>query len=259
MKIPLLLQRSHHGLWATCWLAQLLLVVQSYELIYFDFAGRAEVTRIVLWAAQIPFQDTRLPFAEYSKAKQEGQYAAGLPVFKVDNGNAGEQDEYTFTQSLSIARYAGKLAQASDDDVVAHLYPLDALQALRVDQALDIVQDVATRTPQDKNEQVKKTLREEYFGAGGRGFALLQQLEQLIDRTSTAGPFVNGRHLSIADLHLHFLLVQGIESGNWDYVPTTYLHDHFPTIAATGQAVSAHPLVMRYYDSLVATKKSNEL
>jgi glutathione S-transferase len=62
-----------------------------YEVIYFDAAGRAEVIRILLYAAGVAFKDTRLKGPEWKQFKPTTPLGS-VPVLKID-------DE-TFCQSL---------------------------------------------------------------------------------------------------------------------------------------------------------------
>lgn len=52
----------------------------SMTLHYFDFAGRAEATRVALAYAGKKFEDHRIDFAEYGASKWAGK---GLPVLEV--------------------------------------------------------------------------------------------------------------------------------------------------------------------------------
>jgi glutathione S-transferase len=208
----------------------------------------------------MPFKDNQISFADYGAAKKEGKYPAGLPVLKTtmtpSTDDSGKEGVVEYTQSLSIAPFAGKLAQQSSDLSVANLYPSDPVQSMAVDQTLDIAQDIATKCPVHQEKEEMKRLRDEFFGKEhGKGYALFGQLQDVIQRSD--GLFVNGDLLSIADLHVCFFLTSGIESGQWDFVATTYIHENFPGISNLGKAVREHPMVVNYY-SRFETSRNNE-
>ena len=78
------------------------------KLSYFDFhGGRGEPARLALSMGGIPFEDDRVPFADWERRKEKTPFG-GLPVLEVD--------EHTVAQSNAINRYVGKLA---------NLYPSD--------------------------------------------------------------------------------------------------------------------------------------
>ena len=56
------------------------------------------------------------------------------------------------------------------------MYPADDLAALAVDEIMDVCQDILTKCPQDKDEEVKKTKRQEY--AAGKMKSLFELLAQ---------------------------------------------------------------------------------
>ena len=83
-----------------------------------------------MFASGIKHTDKFLLFSEYQEVKSTSQdwaWKNGLPVLGVD----GKE----FTQSLAQLRYAGKKAG---------LYPTADVDALAVDEILDITQDILT-------------------------------------------------------------------------------------------------------------------
>jgi hypothetical protein len=92
-------------------------------------------------------------------------------------------------------RFVGKLSG---------LYPEQPMDALAVDEVMDVVQDVLTRTPQDADADVKKAKREEYAAGKLKGYmALLAHRCQSTD----GGPYVLGASLTIADLVLYYYVL----------------------------------------------------
>lgn len=82
---------------------------------YFDDAGRAELTRLVLTFGNVEFIDERIDDADFPALKPSlplGQ----LPILDVN--------DTTYSQSMAMARYTAK---------ISGLYQEDVLDALRVD------------------------------------------------------------------------------------------------------------------------------
>lgn len=72
------------------------------------------------------YEDKRISFPEFGALKASGVFPFGsVPVLDID----GER----FAQSCAILRYVGKLAG---------LYPEDPVAALRVDMALDSIEEL---------------------------------------------------------------------------------------------------------------------
>lgn len=194
---------------------------------YFDMhGGRGEVARIALSIAGIEFEDIRIPFPDWPKAKPGTPFGV-IPVLEVDG--------YPLSQSNTINRYVGKLSG---------LYPDDPLEAARCDEVMDAVEDVAVRVIAtfSMDEQAKKAARTElaetlfprYYG----------RLAKVLEERD--GWFAGGK-LTVADLKV-FLQVRHVKSGNLDYVPANTLHDIAPVLGEHFERVNADPRVRAYYE-----------
>lgn len=99
--------------------------MSDLELVYFNFAGRADYIRLACTIGGVKFTDTRLSYEEFKKRKPtfpNGQ----VPVLVID----GKEQ---LTESNSILRFVGKLGG---------LYPSDPLVAARVDAAMDTIEEL---------------------------------------------------------------------------------------------------------------------
>jgi glutathione S-transferase len=192
---------------------------------------RAEVSRLALFIANIPFEDQRISREEFSAMKLSGELPFGqMPVLEVD-GN-------TLAQTGAIARFCGKQA---------NLYPTDDFNAAKVDEAIDLATDITSLVSpsmREKDTEKKAAMRTQlatttlpkYFGF----------LEMLLEQNGDTGYYV-GDCLSIADLAI-WRLLGWLASGMLDGIPTDVMAP-FPLVTAHFQAIEAHPKVRSWMDS----------
>lgn len=107
---------------------------------------------------------------------------------------------------------------------MAGFYPEDALDALIVDEAMETMNELMMKTPQNADVEEKKKARKEF--QGGQMTKWFTFLESRIQAAGGEG-FVKS-FPSIADLSL-WLMCEGIKSGSWDYIDPTFV-DGFPGI-----------------------------
>jgi glutathione S-transferase len=199
----------------------------TLKLTYFDFhGGRGEPARLALAMAGIPFEDDRIPFAEWQRRKQGAPFGA-VPLLEVDG--------QVLAQSNAINRYVGKLAK---------LYPSDPWEAALCDETMEAVEDITNKIaatmflPDDQKKSERQALV-----AGPIPFfltALAQRLEQ------HGGRYFAGDRLSVADLKV-FMLMRQLRSGVLDHVPTD-LPDRFaPKLVEHYARIKEEPGVKAYY------------
>mmetsp|Transcript_14624 Transcript_14624/g.37276 ORF Transcript_14624/g.37276 Transcript_14624/m.37276 type:complete len:242 (-) Transcript_14624:25-750(-) len=196
-------------------------------LTYFDGKGRAEAIRIALFAAGVPFEDKRVDYSVWSasnmKAETPGQ---ALPVLSVDG--------QVYTQSIAIARWAGKKSS---------LYPSDDRLAMRCDEIMDVFQEVLTKTPQDPDAGKKAALRKAYSEGPMR-----VKMELVNSYAEAAGEgFSCGDGVTVADLSI-MGFVDMIRAGDFDHVPPSYI-DQFPALVALASRTAESKVVKGYYAS----------
>lgn len=197
------------------------------KLTYFDFdGGRGEAARLALYIGGIAFEDHRVAGKDWPALRASTPFHA-VPVLEVDGA--------VFTQSNSINRYVGKLAG---------LYPLDELQALLCDEAMDAAEDITTRIGQtlELSEEAKKKAREELVA--GR---LARYLEQFQSKLAAAGgEYFADRRLTVADLKV-YLWVRWLRSGVLDHIPKDVVDRVAPLLVKHGERVASHAKVEEYY------------
>jgi glutathione S-transferase len=200
------------------------------KLDYFDFhGGRGESARLTLAIGEIPFDDNRIPLADWPAARDDAPLKA-VPVLHVD----GE----AVTQSNSINRFLGRLA---------NLYPEDAFQALRCDEIMDVVEDALVKivvTFGIKDEAEKKAAREKLSDGAIKQY--LGYLGGLLD--AGGGDYFVDDRLTVADLKV-FIWVRSLRSGVLDYIPTDIVDTVAPNLAAHCDKVASHPSIVAWYDA----------
>ncbi|CAM9858884.1 unnamed protein product [Choristocarpus tenellus] len=103
----------------------------TYKLTYFNIAGRAEPIRQAFVIANIPFEDYRIPSAEFRAKKASGDLRWGTVPSLDIVGTDGKTT--TISQTLAIFRFVSRKGG---------LYPADPVEAARVDEILDAYQDM---------------------------------------------------------------------------------------------------------------------
>jgi len=203
----------------------------NFEVVYFDQPmGRGEPIRLAFYLAGIPFSDHRIPFKDWPEFKPKTPYG-GIPLLKVDNLPI-------FAQSNSILRYVGK---------ITGIYPKNDLEALRVDEILDSIEETSSvvfSLRKVSDPEKLKILSEEMFLSQQSPFLTwLANIEKTLQITG-GNPWVIGT-LTIADLKLA------------TFVNRTKKLDHFPSnliesyarISQVSKAVMAHSKVVEWYET----------
>ena len=200
------------------------------KLTYFDFnGGRGEANRLAMAIANIPFEDDRIPQADWPELKPSVRFQA-LPVLEVD----GEK----ISQSNTISRYIGKLGG---------LYPEDPLEAARCDEVLEALEDVTNKmvptlfmTDEDEKRKAREAL------AAGPFTLYLTKLGQILE--DRGGEYFADGRLTIADIKV-FLWVRHLRSGALDYVPADLVDRLAPNLVGLFERVNSNPAVIAWYEA----------
>ena len=75
---------------------------QSFKLVYFNFRGRAEISRMLFSLAKQPFIDHRIELAEWPGLKPQTLFQK-LPYLEVTD--EATKQKTVLAQSISISRY----------------------------------------------------------------------------------------------------------------------------------------------------------
>jgi prostaglandin-H2 D-isomerase / glutathione transferase len=191
---------------------------------YFDFAGRAESTRILLHAAKADWKDVRLDSAAWNAYK---------PISPLGQIPTLDMDGVEFCQSVAIVRYAAKLAD---------LYPTDAFHALIVDEAMDTMSECMIKFPFSEGREARQAFQQnimpKYFGL----------VESRIQKFGGAHKDTVCGVFSVADIDL-MTWVHFLQSGFFDHIDTDFFKD-YPGITACVEQTAKQPQVVAYHASL---------
>jgi glutathione S-transferase len=196
-------------------------------LVYFDIDGaRGEAARLALVIGGVPFEDDRVKFTDWEGRKSGTPFGA-LPVLEVDG--------QTVAQSNGINRYVGKLAG---------LYPADAWQAALCDEAMDAVEEIATRVWSTMRlPAAEMKAQRESLAAGPLAYSLDRLQQRLVAHGGRY--FADGR-LTVADLKV-FVWIRHLRSGQLDHVAVDLPDRVAPRLVEHHDRVKAHPAVKTYY------------
>lgn len=222
--------------------------------LYFDVTGRAMPARIALFAAfgKDGWVNEAIDFASFGEEKRklaEGKSDArlvsgSLPQLTLPSkpGCAAR----TYCQTMSIARWACSYAQTHGLADITDLYPSqDPDKLIVMDEAITFAMEILDRCPQESNADAKKIKREEYASADGFMTRAMRVLETRLGEAE--GDFLLGNEPCLADFTIHGLALM-ISSGNFDYVPASYLN-RFPRLLKHIGAVPGCALVKRYVEA----------
>lgn len=172
------------------------------------------------------FEDFRFAPADFAVVRQTTPFGQ-VPTLHVDGAQV--------TQSDSILRYAGKLAE---------LYPADAYQALLCDEVMYVVEEAnvklgpSFRMTGDAQREARLAL---VNGSMPVYLAWLQS--QLLAR---GGEYFADNRLTVADLKV-FTDVRTLNSGRLDHVPTDLVAKVAPALNEHMKRIAQTPAVAQYY------------
>ena len=202
----------------------------DYKLTYFDFpGGRGEPIRIAFHAAGIEFDDHRISFEEFMQTRESMRFSCA-PVLHADGVEV--------TQSNAMLRFVGKHAG---------LYPEDPLQALYCDEAMDAVEDLLHQIVHTFGLEGKELESAREKLKSGWLTIFIKGLSELLERGG--GEYFADNRLTVADLKV-FVQTRSLRSGTLDHIPSDFVDELAPVLAAHEERVAADPVVTAYYESL---------
>jgi glutathione S-transferase len=204
----------------------------DYKLTYFGISGgRGEPIRIAFHAAGIEFDDHTISFEEFMKARTDLRFSC-VPVLHADGVEV--------TQSNAMLRFVGKKAG---------LYPDDELQAMYCDEAMDAVEDLLHQIVHTfglegaELEAAREKLKNGWLTTYING------LSEILERGG-GEYFADGR-LTVADLKV-FVQIRSLRGGTLEHIPSDFVDELAPNLAAHEERIAADPVVVAYYESRAA-------
>jgi glutathione S-transferase len=212
-------------------------MASSLCLTYLPIAARGFPIRFALRVAGRAFEDKRLPREELLSGRGSAGYSASFPLGQLPTlAIEGE----LFTESVALSRYA---AQGTE------LYPADALEALRVEEVIAIIDELWSKVPMARHFGLSEpaalqAARQHFLSSVAPRF-----LERLSERVGARGsPFVLPGGPSLADVWLcalHTQVASGAYSTPEPGVPASLLEGS-PRLIACVSAFRAHPLFVQH-------------
>ncbi|OON17888.1 glutathione S-transferase protein [Opisthorchis viverrini] len=162
---------------------------EKYKLYYFTFRARAEVIRMVLHAAGVPFDDERISADDWPKRKSEIP-GGRMPVLQVFEPGRPDKPK-NYVESMAIARMLAKRFNLMDDTEEGY-YNIERM----IGECEDVLKELrnAFLSPADKKEQLVKEAMETSIPK------LLNLISQSL--SESAGRFVAGCKVTLGDLCL---------------------------------------------------------
>mmetsp|Transcript_9629 Transcript_9629/g.10882 ORF Transcript_9629/g.10882 Transcript_9629/m.10882 type:complete len:231 (+) Transcript_9629:40-732(+) len=206
--------------------------LENCKVTYFDLPGRGEPIRLALSAAKITFTDERIAFKDWPALKPSTPWGS-LPVLTLADGTV-------VAQGRACLRLVGKYTG---------LYPADPLLAVRVDELLDVLEDIGSKTNATGRglEQAEKDAKRlEAVSKGGNVYALLEKVDAFFG-THGANGFAVGSALTVADLAV-YAATGMLSCGFYDGVPKEVLTP-FANVQANRKTVANLPEIVALIDA----------
>jgi len=203
---------------------------------YFPIAGRAEPIRLALLLGGFKYFDERVDRADWEqKYKKQAPYGQ-LPTLTIG--------AKTIAQTKAILRYVGKLTKHKG----VLLYPKDPLAAAKVDELLDVFDDLwilLAPTFRIADQGQKELVRKKLFVAGAEAAVIMDTLEKAVGESSS-DYVVPQAGLTIADL-TYFGFITFIRSGFIEGLEDRRLFEAWPKILAHKERIGKIPEIAAYY------------
>jgi len=205
----------------------------TYKLTYFNGRGLAEIIRLVLTAADVPFEDIRITHEDHANLKPTLPFGQ-IPILEIDS-------KVTLCQSHAIARYLARKY---------NLAGKTELEQAQADMIVDCIDDVTKPilnflfqvTDAEKKEELKKKYLEEQLPE------YLTKLEAMLASNKSGEGYFVGEGLTWADLYL----IRFKEGLSMSGVSQNPLDKHLKLKALCDRVVNL-PKIVAYQSKLPAT------
>jgi glutathione S-transferase len=193
------------------------------KLIYFNLRARAEVSRLILAAAGVEYEDVRVDFSRWPEMKPSTPFGQ-LPILEVDGAK--------LCQSKTIARYlANKYGLAGKTD----------LEKAQVDMVADCIDDIYTPTIRffSEKDQAKQTELKEKFQKETLP-TQIALLEKLLKANRNGDGYFVGDSLTWVDIGF-------FDFCSWlSAIEVTIPFEDVPKLKALREKIEKHPKIAEW-------------
>lgn len=201
---------------------------------YFGIPALGEPIRQLLVLGGEDWKDDRVTFQEWKDLKPKSKFGQ-LPLLTLPDGSV-------LSQTKAIFRYLAKNVKVADKA----LYSSDALVAFKIDELIDLCEDVRSKlvpTFAIQDQKEKEKARADMFTESGGVTAVLNNLEK-----NVGTKFALGECLTAADIWVAWFC-NFLRCGFWDGIPTDYL-SKYTNLSAICANVSANEKLKVYYTKM---------
>ncbi|XP_062582686.1 glutathione S-transferase-like [Saccostrea cucullata] len=194
----------------------------KYVYHYFDIRGRGEPGRMLFAMAGIPFQDERIPQADWPKYKAKTP-AGSLPYLEIDGT--------VLTQSLVIFRHLSRMFGLDGDSL------LDKSKVDEITTYLAEMKEAAFKCylgPQDEESQ--KTLNAQFVDTVNKS---CKRINEVISTNKNSDGWAVGKKLTFADISI-FEAFDVVLQGQPNIL------DKYPRIRSVRRKVETHSVMQKY-------------
>lgn len=196
--------------------------MSTYKLTYFNLEARGEWIRWIFQQAEVPFEDIRVPFQDWSAMKPTTPLGC-LPILEVD----GKQ----IAGSIPIARYVAEKHGLAGEN---------ALENAQIAGIGDVIQDIQNQLFKfhfEKDETKKETLKKEFLENSAPKY--LDVLEKQIKKNASPEGWLYGSKVTYVDLRVARIM-------NVIKKMAPALLDNYPGVAALNDKVLALPKIAKW-------------
>ncbi|XP_061162215.1 glutathione S-transferase-like [Saccostrea echinata] len=194
----------------------------KYVYHYFDIRGRGEPGRMLFAMAGIPFQDERIPQADWPKHKAKTP-AGSLPYLEIDGT--------VLTQSLIIFRHLSRMF-GLDGDSILDKSKVDEITAYLAEGLANVLK--CYLGPQDEESQ--KTLNAQFVDTVNKS---CKRIDEIISTNKSLDGWAVGKKLTFADIFI-FEAFEVVLQGQPNIL------DKFPRIQSIRRKVETHSTMQKY-------------
>lgn len=200
----------------------------NYKLIYFDGKGRAELSRFILAAADVKYEDSRIDYSDWPAHKTKFRFQQ-VPVLEVDGAQ--------LHQSIAISHFLARELNLAGKTTLQEAHCLAIAEQIK-----DLLDATVLLKFRETNESVRAEKQKEF--ENGALKTTLTALEAHFKEHMSASGYIVGNNLTWADLAVYsgLELVNDYLGGKEDHVAP------YPTLVAHRNVIGNLPRIKKYLE-----------